>query len=131
MFGMSHRLVQRQLLVTGGITETIFPVVEAMLLETEYQKALAFVSRKKNMRRYHSVMDFLFCEIFIAYRRQCFAHYAEEKGSKQLREVVTEEQRARFEKWLVAALGIALKKMQEDRKLSWTSFRSEVTRLAA
>jgi hypothetical protein len=131
MFEMSQRLGIRQLLVAGGMTETVFPAVEKLLDETEYQKALAHVSGSKDMNRYHSIMDFLFCEIFINYRYRCFAYYAGEKGSKKLRDQITEEARARYEKWLVAALGIALKKMEEARKLTWTSFRAEVLRLAA
>lgn len=131
MFEMNQCLEQRQLLVAGGMTETIFPAVEDLLNETEYQKALEFVSRRKNMRRYHSMMDFLFCEIFIAYRHRCFVYYAGHKGSKRLKDTISEEERTEYEKWLVAALGVALKKMVEARELSWTSFRAEVLKLAA
>ncbi len=49
--------------LTGGITsQTVFPKTEEMLHQLEYQRSLEFVARKKNMDKYHSMMDFLFTE---------------------------------------------------------------------
>lgn len=127
---MEMRLEQRQLLLTGGMTQTIFPETEDLLHEIDYQSALAFVSTRKDMNRYHSMMDFLFCEIFIEYRAGCFAYY-EEDGKPMLRDILSEEAITRYDRWLTAALKLAAEKLQAKRILSWTQYRVEVLRLAA
>jgi hypothetical protein len=127
---MEMRLEQSQLLLTGGMTQTVFPETEDLLHETDYQSALAFVSTRKDMNRYHSMMDFLFCEIFIEYRAGCFAYY-EEDGKPMLKDILSEEAVARYDRWLTAALKLALQKFQEKRALSWTLYRVQVLRLAA
>jgi len=50
--------------LNGGATQTIFPKTEKKLGEGDYIKALKYVASRKNMNRYKSVMDFLFCEMF-------------------------------------------------------------------
>lgn len=60
--------------LSGGATESIFPEVEAMLFTTsseDYQKALQYVAAKKDMNRYKSVVDFLFCELFPEWQHKC------------------------------------------------------------
>lgn len=127
---MEMRLEQRQLCLTGGMTQTIFPETEDLLGETDYQAALAFVSTRKDMNRYHSMMDYLFCEIFIQYRAGCFAYY-EEDGKPMLKDILSEEEVARYDRWLMAALKLAAEKLQAKRALTWTQYRVEVLRLAA
>jgi len=60
---------------TGGVSETVFPKTEAKLEDTDYQEALEFVGARKNMEKYHSMMDFIFCEIFKEWRFHCFSFY--------------------------------------------------------
>ncbi len=55
--------------LSGGLTSSsVFPKTEEKLNSTEYQAALKFVAKRKNMERYWSVMDFLFCESFPEWR---------------------------------------------------------------
>jgi hypothetical protein len=116
------------LVLLGGATETIFPEAESMLREPEYQKALQFVASRKAMDRYVSVMDFLFCEIFTQYRPCALAFYAGEGA--RLKAVLTESQRAWFDRVLVRALTLAHQRFAEQRALTWESFRSCVLRAA-
>jgi len=111
-------------LLCGGMTQTIFPLVESYLREeSDREKALEFVAAKKNMDRYESVMDFLFCEVFPSFRNRCFAYY--EDREKPLREIITEGQRQEFEKLLLCAVKHAYKLFCEERQVSWVRFRSE------
>lgn len=127
---MEMRLEQRQLLLSGGMTQTVFPETEQLLEDLDYQAALAFVSTRKDMNRYHSMMDFLFCEIFIEYRAGCFAWY-EEDGKPMLKDILSEDDLDRYDRWLLAALKLASEKLQAKRFLTWTQYRVEVLRLAA
>lgn len=125
------RLEQRQFQLTGGLTQTVFPETEGLLMgDLDYQEALGFVAGKKDMGRYHSMMDFLFCEIFIQYRARCFAYYEADDRPK-LKDILGEDELARFDRWLTAGLNLAKEKFQEKRALSWTIYRVEVLRLAA
>lgn len=59
-----------------GATESIFPQVEALLLNSvEYQHALEYVAVRKKMGRYMSVVDFLFCELHPKWRMACQRFY--------------------------------------------------------
>ncbi len=121
---------QHQFEVSGGITASVFPEVELMLMSSsELQNALKFVSNRKNMDRYHSVIDFLFCEIFQEYRRPCMRFY---KGrGRQLRETATQEEIENFGKALVRAIEIAYARFSEKRAASWSALRTEVLRSVA
>ena len=103
---LSFRQVFRQeLSLTGGATQTIFPKAEQLLAETDYQKALQFVSSRKNMNRYRSMMDFLFMELFTQYQKHCFRYY-EDKGPL-LKDMLSAGQIEKYDQWLVIALKVA------------------------
>lgn len=111
------------------LTRSIFPRVDEALDETDNQKALAFVGAKKDMSRYRSLVDFLFCEIFIEYRAGCFRYY--DDLGPQLKEILNEQQTLWFEKALFQALEIAREKFEAHLALTWTKFRVEVLRRVA
>ncbi|MDP3901859.1 MAG: hypothetical protein Q8Q37_02710 [bacterium] len=123
--------VHQALMTCGGATESIFPQVEAWLLgeNTDRQKALEYVASRKNMRRYQSVIDFLFCEIFIEHQGGCFKYYA--GNGPKLKDIITAEQLVSYNEKLLSALEIAYGAYKEKRRLSWTKFRCEVFRTAA
>tara|TARA_B100002003_G_scaffold247026_1_gene277771 strand:- start:102 stop:503 length:402 start_codon:yes stop_codon:yes gene_type:complete len=122
--------ITQALSVCGGTTESIFPQVEALLIsESDYQEALEYVSVKKRMDRYGSLMDFLFCEIFIEYQTACFKFY-NSKGP-MLKDTITPEQLFRFNSILLTALEIAHGKFCDKRRINWTLFRCEVLRKVA
>lgn len=125
---LSFRQVQalvQALSLTGGATQTIFPAAERLLRKTDYQKALEHVASRKNMERYHSMMDFLFAELFTKYRRACFRYY--EDGGPLLRDTLTREQIERYDRWLVIALKVAKEKLDASYKWTggWATYRHE------
>ena len=64
------RLLQIQ--VCFEATVNIFKAADLKLEALDYQRALAFVSKHKKVRRYRGRMDFLFCELFLEYRSAAF-----------------------------------------------------------
>lgn len=121
---------KQSLALTGGATLTIFPLTETWLFEAgDHQCGLEHVGRRKNMERYRSVMDFLFCELFTKYQKDCFRYY-EDKGPL-LKEMISEEQVARYDSILLQAVKIAYQAFCEERKVTWGWFRTEVLKLAA
>jgi len=128
---MSLVVAQEQTIsLVGGLTESIFPRVEQWLqLSSDHAESLKYIAARKNMNRYRSVVDFLFCEIFLRFRSRCFAYY-DERG-KKLAEIITESERQEFENVLMTALQGAYNAFREKRRLSWATFRREVLGIAA
>ncbi len=124
------------LLPIGGGTESVFPKVEGLMQDAEYQQALEFVASRKSMSRYHSMVDFLFCEIFVQYRTDCFKFY----DGRALRLIemvnagrVSQMQLTWFEQVLVHGLELAKKAFAEERdrpRYSWGVFRQEALTLS-
>lgn len=134
MFQLSISLQARMiqsLQVCGGATSTIFPQVEAVLIDSvEYQKALEFIASKKDMSRYESVMDFFFCEIFDKYQYACFKYY-ENSDCPRLIDIISVEELVSYNNTLLKALDIAHDILKEKRRLSWMKFRFEILEIAA
>lgn len=130
MLRMIQRLDQIPMLaISGGATDSIFPKIDSMLEETFFQKALEFVAAKKHMDRYNSMVDFLFCEIWIEFQPSCMKFY---KGAgPKLKEMISEEARQRFEWWMVGALKLALDRQKGNVTGTWTEYRDAVLKLAA
>lgn len=116
--------IRQSLDLSGGLTQTIFPVVEDWLnATTDHQAALEWAASRKNMDRYHSVVDFLFCETFAHFRPLCIEFY--EKNGKPLREIVSDDQARRFQHVLMSVLAVAYEAFQADRRVSWGWVRDE------
>jgi len=62
-------------LIPDCLTDSIFVKTEKKLNSSDYQESLEFVGRLKNMGKYRSMMDFLFCESFPAWRFHAFRFY--------------------------------------------------------
>jgi len=121
----------QSLQICGGMTQTIFPQVEALLLNgTEYQKSLEFVGSRKNIDRYNSLMDFFFCEIFDEYKVDCFKYYNDTEKNPKLKDIITLEQLVIFNNTLLKALEISQKFLEEKRRMSWLKFRFTVLKAA-
>ena len=122
--------LQLQLELSGGATSTVFPKVESWIdADSDRMRALEFVASRKNMGRYRSVMDFLFCEIFTDQKKACFKFYAD-KGP-QLIELATPAEIAVWERKLMIAVRHAYTTWCEKRVISWSIFREESLRYAA
>ena len=62
--------------IEGGLTETIFPKTGKKLTDPEYMEAFKFIALRKNINKYKSIMDFLFCETFpIPWKYKCYLYY--------------------------------------------------------
>ena len=128
---METRMEMRQEMnLAGGATSSVFPSVERWLdADADRMRALEFVSSRKNMDRYQSVMDFLFCEIFFDQQRRCFNYYKGKGG--QLKDFASRTEIAQWQRVLLIAVKHAYRMYCEKRVTSWTTFRAEVLRAAA
>jgi len=131
---MSTRLdLVQSLALVGGLTSTIFPQVEAMLINsTDYQGALMYVAKWKKTDNYRSMMDFMFVELHPEWRYRCKAFYRD-KGLK-LMDQITTEQLLEYNDRMLKALEIALDIYRENRghmgKCSWMNFSQKVHKAA-
>lgn len=117
--------MSQKLKLVGGCTQTIFPEVEVWLkTQSDRRRALEYVAARKNMNRYRSVIDFLFCEIFVEWRRACFRYY--QGSGPQLRFEISEELREIYVRVLLMALQRAYDDFCGSRRRSWTAFRARL-----
>ena len=117
--------IRQCLVLVGGATESIFPQVEALLLgETDYQGSLEYVAARKKMDRYRSMMDFLFCELYLEWRMSCRRYYA--GNGPQLREQITPAQLVEYNRRLLVALEVAHEAFVQQRRKTWDVYRKEV-----
>jgi len=113
--------------LTGGLTSgTIFPKTEAKLHQTEYQKALKFVARKKYMERYHSMMDFLFCESFTQWRFHAFKFYNGE-GPRFIDEPLLDDIQQEMYDVLMCdgILELCIISLNDERWVSWDAMKKQ------
>jgi len=126
-----------ELSLCGGLTTSVFKISESKLISSlRVQKALKFIGRRKNMERYKSMMDFIFCEIWIAQQTPCFKFY--EGNGPALRESMPTKEIKYYDKMIAKALDIALdllKKYEEQewskKQVHWVAFRTAVLKKAA
>lgn len=109
--------------VIGGTSESLFVKASGLLKETDYQKSLRYVASRKNMANYQSMMDFLFCELVVGYRRKCQRFYNDEGPPLHEEFGDRPEQIALWDTFLVASLHIARQAMERDLEISWAKFR--------
>ena len=110
--------------IAGSITCSIFPEVEVLLSEnSDYREALAWVAYRKKMRRYCSMIDFLFCGLFPKYKYRCSQYYKGEGAS--LKQLITAEEIQSCNDDMLKALRVALDIFQQKRIVDWVKFRFE------
>jgi len=103
---------------------TIFPLAETALEDTDTLLALKYVSTRKKMDSYRSVMDFLFCEIAEQpWISRCRRYY--EGHGLPARDIMTQVEIDRWDAVLVGVLRFAVRCLAEERRYSWTKFRLE------
>lgn len=108
---------------TGGATASIFPAVDKLVSQPDYQSALNYVGYRKNMLRYRSMVDFLFVELFPRYRARCFQFY--KRTGPALRAELPAEAVGKCAGLMVSALHIALRYLETEEAISWKAFRKE------
>jgi hypothetical protein len=103
-------------------SHTIFPMVEDYLGEsTDHQNALLMIAGKKRMERYWSVIDMVFAEVFQGeWREGCLRYYKDD--GPPLRELISDETRAKMEAILLITVIRAYKLFCQERRMKWPSF---------
>jgi len=132
MMGLGLRVAQVQALsLAGGMSDSIFPCAERLLFSSgDYQHALEYVGRRKDMGRYESVMDFLFCELYPVWRSRCFRFYLGRE--RPLRDRLSKEAVALYDQQLVVALEVAKALWAQDLPVKkWGHYQELVQSLVA
>ncbi len=104
--------------LTGGATESLFPLVEVLLKsKLDYQRALKYVGCEERLKDYESVVDFLFCELHPRWKMSCRAFYHD--VGPPLRELIDPEVLGFYSDRMLAALEQALDMLNDDRHVQW------------
>ncbi len=116
--------------VTGGTTESAFPQTEALLELPEYKESLKYVGSSKNMEKYESMMDFLFCELNpYPWRNRCFKYYKNRKVRLVDHKDVTPEWCAEYDLRMCVALELAVAMQQQNVKMPWSAYDSQFSKI--
>jgi hypothetical protein len=116
-----HLVLGIHMKLTGGLTQTVFPKTEAKLNDLDYQEALEFVAKRRNMERYHSVMDFLFAESFpMPWKFKCFSYY-NGRGTSLINDPdISDSQLAAYDEILCGlVLEICMLLLKAKRSATW------------
>lgn len=122
-----------QLKTCGGFSceKTIFKKSEGWLEgDSDHIKALNFVAKRKNMDRYHSIMDFVFCELFTEYRKLCFNFYNSDR-EPILKNILTRNEIEVYDRKILQGLKLAYELHKRNREESWKWFRTMVLKHCA
>jgi hypothetical protein len=118
----------------GGITQSIFPEVEAYLkVDHDHLKALQWIARNKSADRYKSVMDWLFCETYRQWRGACRKFYErdDENEGPMLKDLITEPERKLCAWGMLQMVKAAYEAFCAERWMSWGHLREQVLAEAA
>jgi hypothetical protein len=110
---------------SDSTSASIFPEVDALLEDIEYQKALEFVQRTKSKLGCRSKVDYLFCMVFPSHVARVKLFY-DGKG-KPLRDIISQPTVSRMEVILVQSLDQAHAAMRDERQVAWGHIRYAVS----
>jgi hypothetical protein len=126
----THRIELEQLDLTGGASDSIFPLVEAWLqASTDHWNALRAVANRKADIGFRSVVDFVLVGVCPELKRQCFSFY--DGDGQPLRETIAERERCYIERKMLLFLEVAYAAFCEHRQLSWSQALATVRELEA
>ena len=121
---LSHRLTL-SLTITGGASRSIFVSAEELLKQSDIQKGLKVIARRKKIEgKYRSVMDFLVCELFPGIYPSCKLFYSG-KGPR-LKKLMNPRDILNMDVLLCIALSLAKTIFEEERRMTWSNYRGEV-----
>lgn len=119
-----------------GGTESVFPIIEELMFESnassDIQKAIGWISawnyRKQCMKKYRSLLDYFFCELFDEWRSSCLRFYKDE--GPQLIEVLPPEEIEFYQKVMLLGIKLVLS-LHHDWELGgeryyWFAFKEAV-----
>ena len=109
---------ETRLQTQGGASRSLFPAVEKVLNSSETQKML-FGDDLISTNAYESLMDALFCELFVEWQEACEAYYTDD--GPPLRAVISDEERQGYEAALVAFVELVrfYRMLGEEHSLRW------------
>jgi len=114
----------QKLQLTGGVTESVLVRSESWLMaDGDHQEAINWVGDGRSARKYRSVMDYLLCECFAHFKKDCFAFYRGE--GRYLREIYNKRQIDMIDRALLQVIKKAYDVYCNRRKLSWGAFLRE------
>ncbi len=75
------------------------------------------------MQPYRDMVDFLFCELVLGWRKECLRFYEGEGPPLRKHPRATAKQIDKWDIFLATSLRVAHAAMDQDRRLSWVQFR--------
>lgn len=111
--------VQQGIQLETPMCDELFPRAALLLGDTSYQRALEFVSSRRRMDRYRSMMDYLFAESVWGYQSKCFAYYRGDAPSLRDLPGVTPAQLERWDRYLVEVLNTAQSHCERHQAIAW------------
>jgi hypothetical protein len=124
MMSLSLSLKQSQLQLSGGACRSVFPRVDAWLLEDSDHVKIARDLEEEVSFEYRSIVDLLFFRTFRDQQELCVAFY--EGRGKPLRELYSARELAMFERGLFWACETAYERFKADRLRSWAAIAGMV-----
>lgn len=101
---------------------SIFPHVDELLQQPEYQRSLLWVRRApRDQLNYRSLQDYLFVQVFPKWRNACRRFYAGD--GPPFRRILSLDEIARIELKLIHAIDQAHAAMVEARQVGWSSLQ--------
>lgn len=119
--------------LTGGMTsQTVFPLTEDRINDSDVQYAIRFIASRKNMDKYRSMMDFIFVETFpIPWKFKCFKYY-NGRGVQIIDDKdVTDHELKRYDVIMSKILiEVCLQLANDEREIGWATANKIVHEIA-
>ena len=108
--------------VANGVSVTVFRCSENWLaMSTDHQRAVRYIKARCKAESFRSLMDYLFAAVFPDCYFLVMLYYANE--GPPLRDILSQEQCAMIDDYLLIALKLAYKEHCEAREWSWGEIR--------
>lgn len=103
---------------------SIFKNVESWIWnEEESYKIIEHVSKRLRQDGYRCMIDFLFCNMFPVWKKECFKFY-QGQGDK-LKDCINDDQRLIYEAYMIFVLTAAKLHYIRNTKISWNKLMSQ------
>tara|TARA_R100000234_G_scaffold110424_1_gene82785 strand:+ start:473 stop:934 length:462 start_codon:yes stop_codon:yes gene_type:complete len=109
----------RQSLSISPFLGSIFPGADDLLEDAGVQSALKYVARRKKMENYRTMLDFLYCELYLEHRYDCERFYLDSTAPK-LGELLSDQEIADRELVLMESLMLAHDLEERNRLERWS-----------
>jgi len=108
-----------------GVYDSLFVSTSKKLKQEKYKEALKWIAPEILLEKYQSPVDFLFCEIFLSWRSECFRFY--QNNGPGLITALPKELRNAYDRVLSElCLELALIDYKSGMRISWANFKKQV-----